>query len=428
MAAPQPRNSYAGPVTPAPGAPAELMLARTRVLDGAESHRPLHELLPTPDAVCSWVREGEGLIGWGEVARVHTAGAQRFADAASWWEQFCRQMQVDDEVGVAGTGLVAFTSLAFADDPGSSVLVVPRVVVGRRDGITWITDIGADAPQDRLPVTAPQRLRYSADLHPVTRWRGAVAGAVQRIRSGQLAKVVLARDLIAESDEPLDPRFVLTRLAYRYPQCWTFAVDGLVGATPELLVRRQGAEVSSRVLAGTTWPREGSTPDQLAAELLASAKNVGEHGYAVTSLLEALRTVCDPVTEAPIEVLQLRNVAHLSTTVTGHLRDASTGLLTLAAVLHPTAAVGGTPNADALALITELEDMDRGRYAGPVGWVDAHGDGELGLALRSAEIAGSRARLFAGVGIVADSDPDDEIAETDAKFAAVRDALEGIDT
>lgn len=414
-------------MNPAPGAPAELMLARSRVLDGEENHRPLPELLPTPDAVYSWVREDEGLIGWGEVARVHTSGATRFADAAAWWEQFCRQVQVDDEVGLAGTGPVAFTSLAFADEPGSSVLVVPRVVVGRRAGVTWITEIGADASEDRRPVAAPRRLRYSADSHPVTRWRGAVAGAVQRIRSGELTKVVLARDLIAESDEPLDQRFVLTRLAHRYPQCWTFAVDGLVGATPELLVRKQGTAVSSRVLAGTTWPREGSTPEQLAAELMASAKNVGEHGYAVTSLLEALRTVCDPVIEAPIEVLQLRNVAHLSTTVTGRLRAGSTGLLALAAVLHPTAAVGGTPNAAALELITELEDMDRGRYAGPVGWVDAHGDGELGLALRSAEIVGSQARLFAGVGIVAESDPDEEIAETDAKFAAVRDALEGVE-
>ncbi len=403
------------------------MVARTRLLPRAEHHRPLHELLPTPDAVCSWVREGEGLVGWGEVGRVQTSGPARFADAAGWWAEFCSQVVLDDEVGLPGTGLVAFTSLAFAAQPGSSVLVVPRVVVGRRDGVTWSTEIGSETPEVHRPATAPRRLRYSADSHPVTSWRSAVSNAVQRIRRGDLAKVVLARDLIAESDVPLDPRFVLSHLARRYPQCWTFAVDGLVGATPELLVRKQGPQVSSRVLAGTTWPRAGSTNAELAAALLSSVKDVGEHGYAVASLVESLSSVCATVHEQPVEVLQLHNVAHLSTTVTGTLRQPNPGLLALAEALHPTAAVGGTPTQAAIALIAELEDMDRGRYAGPVGWVNAEGDGELGLALRSAEITGHRARLFAGGGIVAESDPDDEVAETDAKFAAVRDALEGVD-
>jgi menaquinone-specific isochorismate synthase len=426
-AAPHADNSYSGPVTPAPGAPAELMVARTRLLPPSENQHELHTLLPTPDAVCSWVREGEGLVAWGEVARVHTTGASRFADAAAWWEDFCRHTEVHDDVGLAGSGLVAFTSLAFADNPGSSVLIVPRVIIGRRDGVTWMTEIGAGPADEPQPVTAPRRLRYSADSRPVTRWRAAVKGAVQRIRQGELDKVVLARDLVAESDEPIDPRFVLSHLAHRYPECWTFAVDGFVGATPELLVRRDGAEVCSRVLAGTTWPREGSTNAELAAELLSSAKDVGEHGYAVTSLVDSLRALCSPVQKQDVEVMQLRNVAHLSTTVTGQLRETSTSLLALAAALHPTAAVGGTPTAAAMKLIAELEDMDRGRYAGPVGWVNAAGDGELGLALRSAEINGKQARLFAGGGIVAESDPDDEVAETDAKFAAVRDALEGVD-
>lgn len=403
------------------------MVARTRVLRADQSQRELHSLLPTPDAVCSWVRAGEGLVAWGEVARVHTRGASRFADAAEWWAEFCRHADVEDELDVPGSGLLAFTSLAFADDPGESVLIVPRVVVGRREGTTWRTEIGpAAVAEAELPVAAPVRLRYSADAHPVTRWRSAVQGAVARIRRGELDKVVLARDLIAESDAPIDPRFVLSRLAHSYPECWTFAVDGLVGATPELLVRRSGPEVSSRVLAGTTWPREGSTNAELAVELLSSPKDVVEHDYAVTSLLDSIGTLCSSVHQREMEVMQLRNVAHLSTTVTGTLLEPSTSLLTIAAALHPTAAVGGTPTDAAMRLITELEDMDRGRYAGPVGWVDAAGDGELGLALRSAEITGSQARLFAGGGIVAESDPDEEVAETDAKFAAVRDALEGV--
>lgn len=402
------------------------MLARTRVLPASEHHRALIDLLPAPQPLCSWVRDGEGLVGWGEVARVHTTGAGRFTDTANWWRHFCSQVEVDDELGVPGSGLIAFTSMAFGDDPGSSVLVVPRVIVGRREGTTWVTEVGAVSAEPVRPVSAPVRLRYSADSHPVIRWRTAVGGAVDRIRRGELDKVVLARDLIAESDQPIDARFVLSRLAQRYPQCWTFAVDGLVGATPELLVRRQGRQVSSRVLAGTTWPRAGSTASELAAQLLSSAKNAGEHRYAVTSLVDSLATMCTPVQEEAVEVLQLHNVAHLATTVTGVLRDPDLDLFALAGALHPTAAVGGTPTVTAMALITELEDMDRGRYAGPVGWVNADGDGELGLALRSAEITGTRARLFAGGGIVAESDPDEEVAETDAKFAAVRDALEGL--
>ena len=414
-------------MTQAPDAPAELMVARTRVLSSGESAPDLLSLLPTRDAVSSWVRGGEGLVAWGEVARVQIAGPSRFADAAAWWQQFCQQVRVHDELGVPGSGLVAFTSLAFADRPGSSVLLVPRVIVGRRQGVTWITEIGGDMPAEWQAVTAPGQLRYSTDSHPVTRWRSAVTGAVQRIRHGDLDKVVLARELVAESDAPIDPRFVLARLASRYPQCWTFAVDGLLGSTPELLVRKEGTAVSSRVLAGTTWPRAGSTNAELAAQLLSSAKDIGEHGYAVASLVESLRSLCSSVQEQEVEVLQLRNVAHLSTTVTGQLHQRSSDLFALAAALHPTAAVGGTPTAAAIGLIAELEEMDRGRYAGPVGWVDADGDGELGLALRSAEITGRQARLFAGGGIVAESDPDDEVAETDAKFAAVRDALEGLE-
>ncbi len=408
------------------------MVVRTRLLPSFRGD--LLDLLPTPDGVCAWVRDGDGLVGWGEAARVQTFGASRYRDAAQWWQQLCARAQVQDEVGAPGSGLVAFASMAFSDSPGSSALVVPQVVVGRRHGRTWITEIdaGAGAPGvdavsaagPVVPVTAPRGLHQPAGTDSVVRWRGAVAEAVRRIRGGELQKVVLARDLHLQAAAPLDSRYVLARLARSYPQCWTFAVDGLVGATPELLVRLQGEEVSSRVLAGTTWPRPDSTSAELAAELLASPKNTSEHRYAVTSLLESLRSVCTEVQADDVQVLQLPNVAHLSTTVRARLARSGAGVLELAEALHPTAAVGGTPTSAATALIAELEDMDRGRYAAPVGWVDAAGNGELGLALRSAEIAGPRARLFAGGGIVAESDPDDEVNETDAKLSAVRDALQ----
>lgn len=389
----------------------------------------LIDLLPTPRGVLCWVRDGEGLVAWGEVARVCTAGPERFARCAAWWQDFCAQLDVRDEVGRCGSGPIAFTSLAFDDSPGSSVLVVPRVVVGRRDGVTWVTEIATGAATGPVvPVRRPTGLRYSDGELPVTAWRDAVARAVARMREGSApAKVVLAHDLLALADEPLDPRFLLHGLASRYPSCWTFAVDGLIGATPELLLRRRDPEVISRVLAGTTWPHEGTDAAALAEELLASVKDRDEHRYATDSLAETLRPFCTELTvpDAPT-VLRLRNVMHLATEVRGLLRPPAAPLLALADAVHPTAAVGGTPTSEAVRTIGELEAMDRGRYAGPVGWIDAAGNGELGIALRCAQVAGRAARLFAGCGIVAGSDPDSEVAEAAAKLVPIRDALEGV--
>ncbi|MGH4014036.1 MAG: isochorismate synthase [Pseudonocardiaceae bacterium] len=386
-------------------------------------------LLPSPRGVLSWVRDGEGLVAWGEVARLGTAGPDRFTRSDAWWRAFCAQLEIQDEVGLHGSGPVAFTSIAFGDYPGRSVLVVPRVVVGRRDGLTWVTEIETGAATEPVvPLRRPGGLRYSDGELPVTAWRDAVTRAVARMQGGAApAKVVLAHDLLAIADEPLDPRFLLHGLAARYPSCWTFAVDGLVGATPELLLCRRGAEVISQVLAGTTWPHEGADAATLATELLASEKDQDEHRYAADSLADALRPFCTDlwVPDAPT-VLRLRNVLHLATEIRGLLRPPITPLLALTDAVHPTAAVGGTPTFDALRAIGELEAMDRGRYAGPVGWVDAAGNGELGIALRCAQVAGRAARLFAGCGIVANSDPDCEVAEAAAKLVPIRDALEGV--
>lgn len=389
----------------------------------------LIDLLPSPRGVLCWVRDGEGLVAWGEVARVCTAGPDRFARSETWWQNFCAQLDIRDEVGLHGSGPVAFTSLAFDDWPGSSVLVVPRVVVGHREGVTWVTEIATGAATGPVvPVRPPRGLRYSDGELPVTAWREAVARAVSRMRAGAApVKVVLAHDLLAVSDDPLDPRFLLHGLSARYPSCWTFAVDGLVGATPELLLCRREPDVISRVLAGTTWPHEGTDAATLADELLASAKDRDEHSYATDSLGAALRPFCTDlsVPDAPT-VLRLRNVMHLATEVRGRLCAPAAPLLTLAAAVHPTAAVGGTPTPDAVRTIGELETMDRGRYAGPVGWIDATGNGELGIALRCAQVSGRTARLFAGCGIVAGSDPDSEVTEAAAKLVPIRDALEGV--
>jgi menaquinone-specific isochorismate synthase len=278
----------------------------------------------------------------------------------------------------------------------------------------------------------PSNVTFSDGAMSGAAWETVVAEAVRRINAGALEKVVLARDLVATAGEDVDVRWPLRRLAESYPMCWTFHVDGLFGATPEMLVRRERGLVTSRVLAGTIRRTGDDERDlALAATLARSSKDLEEHEYAVRSVAEALAPHCTSmnVPEAPF-VLHLPNVMHLATDVAGvtHETDDSDGevsSLGLAEALHPSAAVGGTPTDRARALITEIEMMDRGRYAGPVGWMDASGDGEWGIGLRSAEVAGARVRLFAGCGIVADSDPEAELAEAQAKFVPVRDALAG---
>jgi menaquinone-specific isochorismate synthase len=257
-----------------------------------------------------------------------------------------------------------------------------------------------------------------------------VGHAITRITSGELEKVVLARDITATAAEPIDARVVMEKLAEKYPNTWVFAVDGLVGATPELLVRLTKGLVTSRVLAGTIRRTGDDQRDlALAASLARSSKDLEEHDYAVRSVADALEPFCSSINvpDAPF-VLHLANVMHLATDVTGVVSDsmAVTNALSLVDALHPTAAVCGTPREKAMKLINEYEVMKRGRYSGPVGWIDARGDGEWGIALRCAEIDAKDARkvrLFAGCGIVAGSNPEKELSESSAKFAPMRSAL-----
>jgi menaquinone-specific isochorismate synthase len=408
----------------------EPLTVRTVELHGAEAAAAaaLLDVLPSGSPF-AWVRLGEGMVGWGEAARLSLSGPDRFTRAVQWAQTLFAGAEVTDEVGLPGTGPVLFGSFAFADTPTPSVLVLPRVVVGHRDGRAWVTSVGPEPA--RLPVvraTAPTeaprvRIREGSDVA----WRAAVIEAVRRIHAGELSKVVLAQELLGEAEAPVDVRHLLRGLATRYPECFTFAVADLVGATPELLVRRVGDQVSSRVLAGTAWrsdPDDHETDAHVAQRLRGSGKDLEEHAYAAQSAADALRPYCSDldVPDQPT-VLTLRNVAHLATKVTGTLR-ADTPALTLAGLLHPTAAVCGTPTAAAARVIDDLEDMDRGRYAGPVGWMDARGDGEWGIALRCAQVEGRALRMFAGCGIVAGSDPDVEAAEAQAKFLAVRETLD----
>jgi menaquinone-specific isochorismate synthase len=396
---------------------------------------PLLSRLPraSADAALCWLRGGDGLVAWGEAARLCVRGPDRFAAAARWWDETVNAINVDDLVGVPGSGPVAFGSFTFADGPADSVMVLPRVVIGRRAGAAWVTAVDADpesvieATTDLEPLAPIGEVRYADGSRPVHEWESAVTAAVLRIRAGELDKVVLARDLLAMTDAPVDVRALLHRLTARYPGCWTFAVDGLLGSTPELLLRRTGDHVESRVLAGTIDRGADAVTDaEHAAELLGSAKDRSEHELAVRSVAEALAPYCsDLVVPRRPEIVRLANVQHLATDVTGRLGNGETAL-DLAAALHPTAAVCGTPTNAARTVIEQLEGMDRRRYAGPVGWVDARGDGAFGIALRCAEVeSNSRLRLFAGCGIVAGSEPAAELAESQAKLLAMRDALEG---
>ena len=423
------------PVVSPDAAPGSLTV-RSVALD-RDTAAPLLDLLPGHRPV-AWLRRGAGLVGWGVALEVHTSGATRVADADKWWSETVARAVVHDEVGEPGSGLVTFGSFAFADEPGDSVLVVPQVLVGRRGDRTWMTTISTrplsavaasvPAPEAAEPPHPPTAVTFADGALNSEQWMGVVAEAVALINAGVLEKVVLARDLIATAETPLDVRWPLRRLSEDYPMCWTFHVDGLFGATPEMLVRRERGLVTSRVLAGTIRRTGDDDRDlALAATLARSSKDLEEHEYAVRSVADALDPHCSSmnVPEAPF-VLHLPNVMHLATDVAGVVHDAETvSSLRLAEALHPSAAVGGTPTTAALALIAELEAMDRGRYAGPVGWMDAKGDGEWGLALRSAELRGDTVRLFAGCGIVADSDPEAELAESQAKLVPVRDSLTG---
>jgi len=409
-----------------PTAKAAPLLVRSSLI---EDPGPLLDLLPSTDAL-AWVHCGDGLVGWGRAAEFRTTGTERFTEASDWWRELSAHSVVRDDVDVPGSGLVAFGSFAFTDDADGSTLVVPEVVVGRREGVTWVTVIGtgiSSAPVLTASTPAKPVGTTFADgpVDSVT-WQGLVGEAVRRIEQGGLDKVVLARDLVASLDEPLDVRASLARLAADYPSCWTFHVDGFFGSTPEMLVRLERGLVTSRVLAGTIRRTGDDAHDlALAGSLARSSKDLEEHEYAVRSVAEALAPHCTSmnVPETPF-VLHLPNVMHLATDVTGVIRDDASAL-SLAASLHPSAAVGGTPTAEAVRLIAEIEQLDRGRYAGPVGWIGASGDGEWGIGLRSAQIEGdgSVVRLFAGCGIVADSVPADELAESNAKLIPVRDAL-----
>lgn len=445
--------------------PLSRLQSRTRVLADGEV-ADLLDVLGTDGfawmrAGAGFVTGGAGFVTAGVAARIPVpTGPRRFEQAAALVAEALRSIDVDGPAPLpsdAGPGArpLAVGALPF-DDRTAGSLVIPSLIVTRRpDGSGFVTTIGpADMPP--TPGSEPSANRYGSrtatglsagsgsngrhgetaetGAAPAVRgaagalgvraqpgraeWTESVRRILAAIDAGGVRKVVLARQLVVEADAPFDRRAILDRLRRSHPSCFTYAAGGFVGASPELLIRRRGDEVASCPMAGTV-PR-GATAEEdeaLTAGLRLSVKEAEEHRLLVEAVISALAPVCaEPPSAGDPDVVRFPTVSHLATRVSGVLRQPAPSALALAGLLHPTPAVGGLPRAEALATIAALEAFDRGLYAGPVGWVDANGDGEWAVALRGAQLDGTRARLAAGAGIVPGSDPEAEWAETEAKL------------
>ncbi|MEJ6490288.1 isochorismate synthase [Leucobacter sp. USCH14] len=427
--------------------PAPRLRATTRPLGQA----PDLLALADPVAPLIWTRGDRGCVGIGEALRLTFRGATRFSDAAGAWRRIASASIVDDPVGMPGSGLVALGSFAFSDESSAeSVLIVPRVLVARHRGRAWITEITAvsepaslaDAADSfTLPEAAASGAWAGTALHDreldaggdsVASYLAGVREAGSRIERGEFEKIVIARQLEGVLPGDSDLRVPLTRLAEHYLDCWTFAVDGLIGASPETLIRSTSGAVSARVLAGTRGrhPEDAARDARARDELLTSAKEQHEHSFAVQSVVTALSPHVRELrtSEEPFP-LQLPNVWHLATDLGAALGEQSSSI-ELVGALHPTAAVAGTPTSAAVSAIADLELFDRGRYSGAVGWIDAEGDGEWVIALRCAQLGepdaetGARSIVAsAGGGIVSGSDPAHELGETVSKFRPITEAF-----
>ncbi|MEV8357866.1 isochorismate synthase [Microbacterium sp. NPDC076895] len=406
---------------------------------------PVADLLSLTDPLnpLAWLRRGEGIVGSGSaVVTIGGPGAPPLSrPIAEVWRELVSHARISDPLQLPGTGLVGFGALGF--DPDSAeppFLVVPQAITGVHGVRAWVTTIRHEGePELEQPTSVPYGPHWSATLGPglldPDGYRQAVRSGIEAITAGEVEKVVLSRDLVGTIPAGADLRRLVRALATSYPDTWTFAVDGLIGASPETLITVDRGAVTARVLAGTTARGADAAEDAAAAHALeASRKDLDEHRFAVMSVVDALTPLTrDLVAPDQPHLLELPNLWHLATDIAGRLSNGASAL-DLVRVLHPTAAVAGTPTDAALDVIRRLEPFDRGRYAGPVGWIDARGDGEWAIALRCAQIGGGPQHdaadsdtipvvAHAGAGIVSASDPETELLETRVKFRPIVDAL-----
>lgn len=369
-----------------------------------------------------FVRDGTGFAGLASVARVPLGECA----------EFFAQSTIDDRVDAPGSRGVAFGWYPFDGVGGEAI--IPAVCVGKHASLpAWVTYVEGNEAQvveALTPRHAPTTEAGSFTIRPgveVAHYLSAVAAVRDAVRNGEITKAVIARDILVESSQPIAVHALLRRLKASFGSSYRYSIDGLVGASPELLVARQGDVVSSHPLAGTA-PRTGNpiTDDQLAQQLRASAKNQIEHRVVIDMVHDTLLPWCSYLDWQPEpDVVAVANVQHLGTLIEGRLSQPVPHVLQLVEALSPTPALGGFPRDAALRLITQHEGMQRGRYGGAVGWCDRDGNGTFAVAIRCAELTSDRrtARLFAGGGIVAESEPLAELAETQAKFQAMLSAL-----
>jgi menaquinone-specific isochorismate synthase len=395
-----------------------------------------------------WAAPATSLAGRGEALRL-TVDRTDPARCALAVHEALGAIAIDDDVRLPGTGVAALGAWPF-DPAVAGELLVPAVTTGlAEDGTRWVTTVtDTDDPTvhdgiiEALLVdlagdeettlagfsTAEPASPGSFTVHsvrPPTDWCAAVAAACAELRGGIADKVVLAREVLVEADAPLPVTAILRRLQRSFPEALRYSIDGYLGASPELLVSRAGDIVRCHPMAGTA-PRSGdpAADQRLGAALLASTKNQAEHRHTIDLVHDTLIGYCSFLDEeAEPSIVAMANVQHLGTKVQGRLSDPPASVIELVSELHPTPAVCGRPRDAALDLIARHEDLDRGPYAGPVGWVDATGNGAWAVGIRGAVVDGARARVFAGVGVVADSDPSAELAETRAKLQAMLGAL-----
>jgi len=366
-----------------------------------------------------FVRDGVGFAGRGIAARVPSHDAK----------QFLAQIDIDDTVNAPGSGPVLFGSIPF-DSTQQHEFILPKMVVCKStDGRIWVTLID-DAVADLTNPNPPAAVSSSFTVKPgveINTYLSAVATARDVVRTGSITKAVIARDVLVTSDKAIDVHSVLLRLRTSFGSSYRFSIDGFVGASPELLVSIADGEVSSHPLAGTAARTGDPTTDaQLASSLLASSKNQIEHRIVIDAVHDTLLPWCSYLDWEPeASIVAVANVQHLGTHMSGMLSQPFLHILDAVYALSPTPALGGFPKDQALALISKIEGMERGRYGGAVGWFDARGNGTWAVAIRCAELSEDRtiARLFAGGGIVADSEPLSELAETQAKLQAMLAAI-----